>query len=251
MKMIAVIPARSGSKGVPNKNIRPLAGEPLIAYSIVTAKKCGLIQRVIVSTDSQEYAHISKQYGAEVPFLRPSEIAGDVSTDYEFVKHLLDWLEDNEQYTPDIIVHLRPTTPLRDPRIIEHAIQMFVNNSQATALRSAHEMPETAYKQFELDAETAYFKTIREGVFDLDQANMSRQAFPKTYAPNGYVDVLRTSFIRTHNLLHGNRVIGYVTPLSIEVDAEEDFEYLEWLMSKNKNIMHTLFPEHQRDYVKP
>jgi CMP-N,N'-diacetyllegionaminic acid synthase len=239
MKIIAVIPARSGSKGLPNKNIKKLAGKPLIAYSISAGIKSKLIDRVIVSTDSDEYASISKDYGAEVPFIRPNKYSGDKSTDYDFVKHLLDWLADNDGNTPDYIIHLRPTTPLRDPSILDSAIEKFMSNEQASSLRSAHEMPETAYKQFELEGK--YFKTICTGYFKLDDANNSRQSFPKTYTPNGYVDILKTSQILKNHLLHGNRVMGYVTDYTIEVDTLDDFEFLEWQANKNNQIIKKLF----------
>ena len=239
MKIIAVIPARSGSKSVPGKNIKELACKPLIAYSISAGIKSKLIDRVIVSTDSEKYASISKDYGAEVPFIRPNEYSGDDSTDYDFVKHLLDWLAENEGNTPDYIIHLRPTTPLRDPSILDNAIEKFMNNGEATSLRSAHEMSETAYKQFELDGK--YFKTICTGSFDLDDANNSRQSFPKTYSPNGYVDILRTSHILENHLLHGNRVMSYVTDFAIEVDTIDDFEFLEWQIKKNNKLINSLF----------
>ena len=184
---------------MPDKNIKELSGKPLIAYSISAAIKSKLINRVIVSTDSEKYASISKDYGAEVPFIRPNEYSGDDSTDYDFVKHLLDWLAKNEGNTPDYIIHLRPTTPLRDPSILDSAIEKFINNGEATSLRSAHEMSETAYKQFELEGE--YFKTICTGSFNLDDANNSRQSFPKTYSPNGYVDILRISHILSRSFL--------------------------------------------------
>lgn len=239
MKIIAVIPARSGSKGLPNKNIKELVGKPLIAYSISAGLKSKLIDRVIVSTDSDEYASISKDYGAEIPFKRPNEYSGDDSTDYDFVKHLLEWIAENEDSTPEYIIHLRPTTPLRDPSILDSAIEKFMNNVDATSLRSAHEMPETAYKQFELEGE--FFKTICTGSFEIDNANQSRQSFPQTYSPNGYVDVLRTSFILDNHMLHGNRVMGYLTDFTTEVDTLDDFKYLEWQINKNEDLLNKLF----------
>ncbi len=239
MNIITVIPARSGSKGVPDKNIKELDGKPLIAYSISAAIKSKLINRVIVSTDSEKYASISKDYGAEVPFIRPNEYSGDDSTDYDFVKHLLDWFANNEGDTPDYIIHLRPTTPLRDPSILDNAIEKFINNGEATSLRSAHEMSETAYKQFELEGE--YFKTICTGSFNLDDANNSRQSFPKTYSPNGYIDILKTSHILENNLLHGNQVMSYLTDFTIEVDTLDDFEFLEWHIQKNRELINNLF----------
>jgi N-acylneuraminate cytidylyltransferase len=239
MNIMAVIPARSGSKGVPDKNIKELSGKPLIAYSILTAQKIKLINRIIVSTDSDEYAALATDIGAEVPFIRPIELSNGDGTDYDFVKHLLDCLIENESHKPDYIIHLRPTTPLRDPDIVENAIEIFMKKPEATSLRSAHEMPETAYKQFEL--EDKYFKTICTGSFELDDANKSRQSFPKTYTPNGYVDILKTEYILENNLLHGNRVMGYITDFTIEVDVEEDFEFLEWQINKNKKLVTTIF----------
>ena len=241
MNIIAVIPARSGSKGVPDKNIKLLGGEPLISYSIAAAKKSKLINRIIISTDSEKYGSIAKGYGAEVPFLRPAELSEDNSTDYDFINHLLGWLQSNEGSIPDYLIHLRPTTPLRDPSILDSAIENFMNNIEATSLRSAHEMAETAYKQFE--PEDKYFKTICTGSFDLDNANNSRQSFPETYSPNGYVDILRTSHILENHLLHGNRVMGYVTDFAIEVDTIDDFEFLEWQINKNDEIIMKLFEE--------
>jgi len=239
MNIFAVIPARSGSKGVPDKNIMPLVDKPIIAYSIAAARKSKLINRIIVSTDSMKYANLAKEYGAEAPFLRPTELAGDKSTDYDWVKHLLNWLVENEGNTPEYLVHLRPTTPLRDPEIIDNAIEKFMNNSEATALRSAHEMPETAYKQFEL--ENGYYKTICVGSFDLDEANKSRQEFPKTYAPNGYIDILKTSYILNNHLLHGNHVMEFITEFATEVDTLDEYEFLNWQIKKNDSITKMLF----------
>ena len=128
---------------------------------------------------------------------------------------------------------------MRDPSILNNSIEKFMNNAEATSLRSAHEMPETAYKQFELEGK--YFKTICTDSFDLDDANNSRQSFPKTYTPNGYVDILRTSHILENHLLHGNRVMSYVTDFAIEVDTIDDFEFLEWQINKNDEIIKKLF----------
>jgi len=237
--IIAVIPARSGSKGVEDKNIKLLGGIPLIAYSIAAAKKSKLIDRVIVSTDSETYADIAIKFGAEVPFFRPQEISGDNSTDYEFVKHLLDWFKSNENYQPAYLVHLRPVAPLRNPKIIDEAISEFINNPEATSLRSAHEMSETAYKNFEIVGD--YFKAVGFDSFELDALNEPRQKFPKTYTPNGYADVLKTFFVLRHNRIHGNRVMPFITPRSYEIDTEEDFEFLEWQIHRKHEIFNELF----------
>jgi len=125
-EVYAIIPARSGSKGVPNKNIMDLAGYPLIAYSIASAKKCPAINRVIVTTDSEEYAEIALKYGAEVPFIRPSDISGDAATDTQFFQHAVNYFRKEEGSVPEYFAHLRPTTPIRYPSIIDKAINVMV-----------------------------------------------------------------------------------------------------------------------------
>ena len=124
MSTIAIIHARSGSKGIPNKNIIKLGGHPLIAWSIRASLLCPEITKTIVSTDSQEYASIAKDYGAEVPFLRPTIISKDNSTDLEFLEHYLEFIKGSSQKV-DIIAHIRPTTPLRKPSLFSEAIKFF------------------------------------------------------------------------------------------------------------------------------
>lgn len=235
----AIIPARGGSKGVPKKNIRLLGEYPLIAYTVAACLKSPCIQRVIVSTDSQEIVDVAKKFGAEAPFLRPAEISGDFSTDYEAMDHALTWFEKNEGSVPDFIVHMRPTTPLRDPSLIEEAVRQMICNDQATALRSVHEMSESAYKCFEIDG--ARLKTVGAVSFELDTANNARQKFPKTYSGNGYVDVLRTSFIKKEKRIHGDNVLAYVTPYVTEVDTLDDFAELEFQMSRQPILLKKLF----------
>ena len=126
-KVVALIPARAGSKGVPNKNIRLLGGHPLLAWSIAACLKSSTIDRVIVSTDSTEYASLAIKLGAEAPFLRPVEISGDRSTDYDFIVHAMDWLA-AEKGAPEYLVHIRPTTPLRDQKMIDDAVAAFMKS---------------------------------------------------------------------------------------------------------------------------
>jgi N-acylneuraminate cytidylyltransferase len=229
-KVIALIPARAGSKGVPNKNIRMLGGYPLMAWSIMAAKKSKLIDRIIVSTDSHEYANLAIKLGAEAPFLRPSEISDDHSTDYDCIVHALDWLGMNGG-EPQYIVHIRPTTPFRDPAYIDSAIEAFQNSPEnITSLRSAHEMSESAYKTLEI-TEDGRFKRVGSDDTALDSANNARQQFPKTYQANGYVDILSTSFIRAKGLIHGDWVLPFITPSVLEVDTEDDFFQLEYQLS--------------------
>ena len=237
--IVAIIPARSGSKGVPDKNIKLLAGKPLIAYSIASAQLTDNIQRVIVSTDSERYAKIASEYGAETPFLRPAELSVDSSTDYDVLKHTLDWLQVNEGFQPEYLVYLRPVTPLRDITIIKSAIERIKMDNDATALRSIHEMPETAYKTLEIEG--GYLKCICSGSFDIDAANLPRQTYEKTYVANGYVDIIRSSFVIENEKVFGNRVIAYITPGITDIDTLEDFEYLEYKAAKDHTLVSRLF----------
>lgn len=228
--IVGIIPARSGSKGVPKKNIKLLGGYPLIAYTITAAKQSKEIDRVIVSTDSEEIAEIAKIYGAEVPFLRPKELSTDKSSDMDFVLHALDWFKKNEDIEPELLVHLRPTTPLREPSLVDEAINALKNHNTASSLRSVHEMAESPRKAFEIN------NGFLVGMFPNDTRpeyyNLPRQSFPPAYHPNGYVDVLRPDFIMKHNNLHGPKILAFITPFSVEVDMPEDFEYLQFIIEK-------------------
>ena len=148
MKVLALIPARSGSKGVKDKNIASVGGHPLLAYSIAVAKLCENIDEVIVSTDSRDYAAAATKYGAAVPFIRPKSLALDSSVDSGFFIHAMEWYENNNISLPDFVVHLRPTSPIRDSTVLRQAISFMAENPEFTALRSAHETHLTPYKMF-------------------------------------------------------------------------------------------------------
>jgi N-acylneuraminate cytidylyltransferase len=237
--IVALIPARAGSKGVPHKNIRPLGGRTLIEWSIKACLKSSLIDRVIVSTDSAEYAELAINLGADAPFLRPPEISADRSTDYDFIVHALDWLSTNGG-EPQHLVHIRPTTPYRDPALVDEAIKAFRDEPRATALRSVHEMSESAYKTLEI-APTGQLKRLGSDITALDAANNVRQQFPTTYQANGYVDVLSSRFIRRNYLIHGDWVMPFITPAVIEVDTIDDFVHLEFLLDRNRTFFERLF----------
>lgn len=227
----AIIPARGGSKGIPGKNIRLLAGYPLIAYSIAAGMLSSRIDRVAVSTDSEETAEISRRYGAEVPFMRPAEFAGDLSPDRDFVMHALEWFETNEGSVPEFLVHLRPTTPLREPALIDNAIDAIRSNPEATSLRSGHEAPDSPFKWFTRN-EQGYFCGLNPDDPRPIYSNLPRQTFPTLYVPDGYVDVLRTSFVLSADDIHGTRIMGYISPVCVDVDTLEDFDFLEYYIEK-------------------
>jgi N-acylneuraminate cytidylyltransferase len=235
-EIFAIIPARGGSKGVPKKNIRLLSGHPLIAYSIAVAKLSSWIDRIIVSTDSEEIVEISRFYGAEVPFIRPQTIAGDKSPDRDFVLHALNWFTEHENKIPGYLVHLRPTTPLRIPQLVDEAIEQFLSNPNATSLRSGHETPESPFKWFMKD-EDGYFYNFAPDNSTPGYFNSARQNFPSVYIPDGYVDVLSVPFVLNSDDIHGKYIMAYVSPSCHEVDVPEDFEYLEFQLKKTDNLL--------------
>jgi CMP-N,N'-diacetyllegionaminic acid synthase len=227
MKTIAIIPARSGSKGIPGKNVIDLAGFPLLAYSIAAAKLAGNVDEVIVSTDSQEIAEIAVNFGAKTPFLRPQSISQDKSSDLEFFLHAIDWFQQNTAEKVEYWVHLRPTTPLRDPERISEAVEFIHKHQEATSLRSASLASESPYKWLQKASDETYFEGIRPDDPRPEYFNLPRQSFPEIYVPDGYVDVVRTSFITSNpGLLHGDKLLAYVTPRTIELDTPEDLEQL-------------------------
>jgi len=234
MDTVAIIPARGGSKAVPDKNVRSLSGFPLIAYSIIAAQESETIDRVIVSTDSEMIAQIARDFGAEVPFLRPAEFAGDTSVDREFLVHAMEWLLEHEGKAPEYFVHLRPTTPLRDPAVINEAVYTIKHSNGASSLRSAHAAPKTPYKWFELDR-SGYFKGIRPSDTRPEYYNLPRQAFDVVYDPNGYVDIVRTSQVLGNKSVHGDKMLGFITDHTYEIDSMEDLECIEYLAQKSES----------------
>lgn len=231
MKVLGLIPARKGSKGIFNKNIIDLGGHPLLAWSIKACQKSLNISKVVVSTDSNEYASIAKAYGADVPFLRPNEISQDNSSDYEFVKHAIDFFE-NLGETYDLIAHIRPTSPLREDNVIDNAIETFNKLSISyTSLRSIHEMSESAYKCFEL-AEGDSLKPIGLPRSIKIDSNAPRQVFPKTFFANGYVDILRVNHVKRSLELHGDHIYGFRTMPISELDVPGDLDFIRYECEK-------------------
>lgn len=229
-KIIALIPARGGSKGIPKKNIIDLGGFPLIAYSIAAAKMSKFISRVIVSTDSKEIAEIAKYYGGEAPFLRPAELATDTALDLDVVKNTLEWLKENENYEPEYLVYLRPTTPLRDPDLVDRAIETFLCHREATSLRSGHEIRESPHKLFGKEGD--FFV----GLFPQDSRpeyyNLPRQSFPAVYQPDGYVDIWKIKTIKETGMLHGSKILAFITQDVGELDNPKDLEFIKFNLER-------------------
>ena len=232
MKIVSIIPARGNSKSIPKKNIVALGKHPLIAYSIATSKASAYIEETIVSTNSREIAEIAERYGATIPFFRPENISQDDSLDIEFFKHYLDSVRSDGESIPDLIVHLRPTTPLREINIVDSAIEYMMKNNDATALRSASKASLTPYKIFKLEGEFMEpflrYKDIPESY------NLPRQVFEDTYIPNGVVDIVRPRILLESGMLHGNKMKLWETKTVPDLDVLSDLHFAETVLKERQ-----------------
>ena len=220
IRVLCIIPARSGSKGLPHKNIKDYRGKPLLAWSIEQAQLCQYDMKIVVSTDSSEYADIAIKYGAEAPFLRPHEISGDLSTDYECMKHSVEWLKQNQQYYPDIVLQLRPTSPLRKVEDINNAIGLFLENRENyDSLRSVVEFEKSPYKMYTLTENTLV--PLFKKVDDIEEPyNQCRQILPKCYLHNGYIYIFNTSILENATI-SGERIYPYLMNKEDTLDIDE------------------------------
>lgn len=221
---MALIPARGGSKGIPRKNIMSVAGKPLIAWSIDAAKTVRELGRVIVSTDDEEIAGVARDAGAETPFMRPSDLAADDTPDFPVFLHAIEWLRDNEGYLPEIVVWLRPTSPLRTADDIRAALEI-LQLTGADAVRSVSLTEHHPYWMKTLDKDGRLSPLITGHG---EESHPRRQMLPPAYHLNGLVDVIRVSSALKHGALFTGDVRGYVSPASRshELDSPSDLPAL-------------------------
>ena len=219
VEILCIIPARSGSKGIKNKNIIDFKGKPLLAWSIEQAQKCNYNMKVIVSTDSQEYADIAKKYGAEVPFLRPDEISKDLSTDFEFLNHCVNWLKNNENYTCDIILQLRPTSPTRKIEDINKALKLFIENrDKFDSLRSVIPFEKSPFKMYSIN-NNKLIPLFYEINNIKEPYNECRQILPQCYLHNGYIDILNTTILN-NNTISGKNILPFIMDDNNNLDID-------------------------------
>ena len=233
MEILALIPARGGSKSIPRKNVRPLRGFPLIAYSIAAALQSRQVTRTLVSTDDDEIARIARGYGAEAPFLRPTELAQDNTTDYPVFTHALSWLKDHEAYTPELVIQLRPTSPLRPPDCVDQAIQVLLDHPQADSVRGVIPSGQNPYKMWRVN-DQGQLKPLLELV-DLKEAyNAPRQALPQTYWQTGHIDAIRVATILNKASLSGDVIYPLLMDphYAIDIDTLRDWQRAEWIISQ-------------------
>ena len=228
MKCLAIVPARSGSQRIPGKNIKLLNGKPMISYTILSALQSKLINRVILSTDSEKIANIAKDYGAEIPFFRPKEIAQKDSTEMQFLLHVLDWLSGQEGYQPDLIIILYPTSPFRKAKSIDRAIETLLAHPEADSLRSIRLCSEHPYKMWVKEGE--YLKPFVKTT-DQNSHTLSYQSLPEVYIQNASIYITKPATILQKKSPVGDVVVPFIMDEfeSVDVNTPLDFEFAEWL----------------------
>lgn len=222
LEVLALVPARGGSKSMPRKNLREVGGKPMVVHSIEHARRASCITRVILTTDDPEIAEVGRAAGAEVPFLRPSEFAQDLSSDYEFVLHALTWLRDNERYAPDLVVQLRPTTPIRDIGEIDRAIGLMAERPDADSLRAVTAACFSPYKMWRL-SDGGFLSHLLSLPGIAEPYNQARQMLPTVYQQDGFIDITRPATIFEKRSLTGDNILPFFLDReSIDIDYESE-----------------------------
>ncbi len=229
--ILALIPARGGSKGVPRKNLVPILGRPLISYTIEQALASRWITRTIVSTEDAEIAAVARQHGADVPFLRPAELARDESLDLDVFDYVLRQLKERENYECDAVVHLRATGPVRRVDIMDRAIKTFLDHPEATALRCVNVPEHTPYKMWRIEHGFLTPLLQLEGV--AEPHSQPRQKLPPVYWHNPYVDVIRPGVILNKRSMCGDRILPFVIEENVfDIDTPECLPQVEQAMKR-------------------
>ena len=230
--ILALIPARGGSKGIPRKNIRNFAGHPLITWSIAAGLQSNSVSRVIVSTDDEEIAAVAREFGAETPFMRPPELAQDHTNDLPVFEHALKWLEEIEGYKPDIVVQLRPTSPVRPKNCVDDAVRILIENQDADCVRGVVPAGQNPHKMWRFNGYDKPMKPLLEVEGISEPYNAPRQILPPVYWQTGHIDVIRTSTITRKNSLTGNVVYPLVidSRYTVDIDTLADWAKYEALV---------------------
>ena len=231
-EILALIPARGGSKGIPRKNIRSFAGWPLIAWSIAAAQQSKYVTRIIVSTDDEEIAAVARECGAETPFLRPAEFAQDKSTDLPVFEHALGWLAEHEGYHPEVVVQLRPTSPVRPRGLIDDAIQILLDHPDADCVRGVVPSGQNPFKMWRFDDPKQPMKPLLTVDGLAEPYNAPRQILPPTYWQTGHIDAIRVSTILERHTLTGDVIYPLVidSKYTVDIDTLPDWAKYEALV---------------------
>jgi len=230
LEVLAIIPARGGSKGIPRKNIKLFAGYPLIAYSIQAALNSKYVTRTIVSTDDDEIASVAKEYGAEVPFLRPEEFAQDQTLDFPVFENLLKTLKESEGYYPDLVIQLRPTSPIRPINLVDDAIEEIFNDPEIDSVRGVVPSGQNPYKMWKIDNKSGLIQGLLKLEGIEEPYNSARQSLPDTYWQTGHIDVIRTNVILEQKSMSGRKIkpIHIHPDFTVDLDKPADWQKAEW-----------------------
>jgi N-acylneuraminate cytidylyltransferase len=219
-EILSLITARGGSKGIPHKNIVPFLGRPLIEWSILAAQASETVTRIVTSTDDAEIAAIARAAGAETPFLRPTALAQDDTLDLPVFVHALGWLADQENYRPDLVVHLRPTSPLRPPGLLDDGVRKLAADPKADSLRAVSLPANNPYKMWLLDDASPYMHALVQT--DIREPyNQPRQTLPVAYWQIGVLDVIRPATILEKGSMTGDRILPMIVDPSLAVDIDD------------------------------
>jgi N-acylneuraminate cytidylyltransferase len=231
-EVLAIIPARGGSKGIPRKNIKDFAGYPLIAYSIAAGLQAETVTRVIVSTDDEEIAEVARAWGAEVPFLRPDKYAQDNTLDLPVFQHALHWLKEHEGYVPDVVVQLRPTSPIRPKKCVDSAVRMLLVDDQVDSVRGVVPAGQNPHKMWRIDPETSRMKNLLEVEGIAEPYNAPRQSLPPVYWQTGHIDVIRPAVIMDRDSMSGSVIMPLLIDpnFTVDIDTPRDWQHYEWLL---------------------
>ncbi len=231
MSVLALVPARGGSKGIPRKNLLPIGGQPLITWSIQAGREAIAVDRVVVSTEDDEIADVARAAGAEVPFARPAELARDETTDLPVFQHALAWLREKEGYRPELVVHLRPTSPARRPGLIDEGVARLRDAPQASSLRSVGPAREIPHKLWWVTP-TGDLSPVC-GAMEEELFNQPRQSLPEAWAHDGALDVVRTEVLEAGSMT-GARILALrMAPgESVDIDHPDDLGPAEEAMRR-------------------
>ena len=232
MIIYSLITARSGSKGIKDKNIINYNGFPLIYHSIKISNDCSYINKTFVSTDSEQYSIICKKYGAEVPFIRPANLAQDLSTDYEVFDHFINYLKNNNEILPDIIVHLRPTYPNRNLDFLNRCIETYIKNlNNYDCLRTVCKFDKNPQKMYYIENNKLipYFKTYNN---IKEPYNMPRQIFDQSYIHNGCIDLIKIDTLINLKSMTGNNIYPIIMNEIDDIDSLDDLKKSEKNLNK-------------------
>ena len=230
--VLGLVPARGGSKGIPRKNLIPVGGLPLIAHTILAARKSRSLDRVIVSTDDDEIAEVAERFGAEVPFRRPPEFAEDLTPDLPVFLHALEWLDRHEGYKPDLIAHLRPTSPLRTAQHIDEAVSILRGRPDADSVRSVTVPSENPFKMWRIaDGLLSPLLSVPD---HREHWNLPRQVLPEVYWQNACIDVTRYTTIENGRSMTGDHIAPYVMTGAtlVDIDSTLDVAVVEMLLAQ-------------------